>query len=839
MVTESQLQQFAGRVNLQFQGDRVTILQKSFSRTEYQKAKEQLDRKLAGKRVSFVSGSGVFQERIADAFQRLSNTSPQIRRQLSRTASATLRAKELGFRNIQEAREHGIVGKQPLTKISSLSPPTQKATESDIAFKFRQAEFIRGEEFKVKQSFTPEFRKQLLGEKTKQQAKQELLSTIDRGGEVEQKGGIILKPFEVKDGRTFIPVKDVGRKPTGERIIDDFSFQNIKDRVAYKFSLGGLMEANAKIQEADIRSEEVLQKQRETPISELFSEGISPDIITQSFFRGGEQLIKVVDLGKVSIIGGDKLTETDVEKAGRFVGGVGLFSVFAPLMTSTLATEKLVLPQSVSTKVLGTTRDIGVKDIRTNALFGGETSLGKEFVGRVGAISKVGKETPTILGKVTPSISITEGVIQRTGTKMTFPKGTISAQFPEQSFAGAQFSLIKRIKLPKTFRGEASIQSGAGVQIIPKTQDLISRRLKFGKVVNRIDLDIVPSTSKSATLTFGKLTKVSTISETPTQEVAKVTGFFIKKIAKKDKGFTIISPTGTKTPFLSTFQEQTLKLQTGDISKQISQISISQLPKKTLEVSKAGAISTPSAIKTITQPTQSVTTPKGIQTIGAISKDVFVQPSAFRQTQIQLASLSQSDIQASRNIQLPKSISKARVKTGQKERQVISLAQPLAQKSIQLQRQALSLAQPLRQKQIQIHRGGFSFIQPTPRIKPPTKIPLLISLGRKKEKKKRDSGLFLTQVKRKGKFETISSGLPLQKAINIGAGITAKTISQTFRVRPTRKGAVPQNIITPFGFRAPKKPKPLTFVEKRRFAISTPTEKIQLATARKQKRRKK
>lgn len=79
----------AGR-NIRFVGNKVILRGKNFSQQEFNQAIVQMNRKLRGQRVTFVSGAGQFQDRVADAFRRIGKSSPTIRRALTSVATARI-----------------------------------------------------------------------------------------------------------------------------------------------------------------------------------------------------------------------------------------------------------------------------------------------------------------------------------------------------------------------------------------------------------------------------------------------------------------------------------------------------------------------------------------------------------------------------------------------------------------------------------------------------------------------------------------------------------------------------------------------------------------------------
>lgn len=103
-------------------------------------------------------------------------------------------------------------------------------------------------------------------------------------------------------------------------------------------------------------------------------------------------------------------------------------------------------------------------------------------------------------------------------------------------------------------------------------------------------------------------------------------------------------------------------------------------------------------------------------------------------------------------------------------------------------------------------------------------------------KEKPSPRLFGVAIRRKGKFRTIGAGLRLGKAISIGQEKVKGTLAATYKIFPAQKGIITGGIRTPTGFYRSKKT-PRTFIEKRRFRLSTPTEVKEIKIAKRSKRK--
>ena len=118
----------------------------------------------------------------------------------------------------------------------------------------------------------------------------------------------------------------------------------------------------------------------------------------------------------------------------------------------------------------------------------------------------------------------------------------------------------------------------------------------------------------------------------------------------------------------------------------------------------------------------------------------------------------------------------------------------------------------------------------TPRV-PTIKIPIIpIPLSETKKgkgKKEKKKGLFVTEFRRKGKFQAISEPVPFLKAVGIGKSAAIKTLGASFRI--TKKGKVVE--LNPIaGFRKAKKEKGVLVQEKwLRLKSSTERKEIQQA----------
>lgn len=136
-----------------------------------------------------------------------------------------------------------------------------------------------------------------------------------------------------------------------------------------------------------------------------------------------------------------------------------------------------------------------------------------------------------------------------------------------------------------------------------------------------------------------------------------------------------------------------------------------------------------------------------------------------------------------------------------------------------------------------------TFVPRTPPVVP--KIPIVpitgflpkfgvASFGKKKTKLQE---LFDVEVRKKGKFVKIGSRLPKGLAKLTGKSFTDKTIARTFRLTPVGFGRAKDVALPKLDqYRLPKGRSslrgPLTFVEKSKFAIDTPSEKSALKSAR-------
>jgi hypothetical protein len=93
-------------------------------------------------------------------------------------------------------------------------------------------------------------------------------------------------------------------------------------------------------------------------------------------------------------------------------------------------------------------------------------------------------------------------------------------------------------------------------------------------------------------------------------------------------------------------------------------------------------------------------------------------------------------------------------------------------------------------------------------------------------------GTFGVQVKRFGKFKSVGQGLTFKQAMSRGTDVTSKTLARTFRITGGTGKAV-----TPFGFYQ-KKNKPLTFIEKSKYALSLPKEKYGIQSYKRRRNEK-
>ncbi len=116
--------------------------------------------------------------------------------------------------------------------------------------------------------------------------------------------------------------------------------------------------------------------------------------------------------------------------------------------------------------------------------------------------------------------------------------------------------------------------------------------------------------------------------------------------------------------------------------------------------------------------------------------------------------------------------------------------------------------------------------------------------GRRRGKKKKEEPGFRVLIRRRGKERVVGTDLPKGAAISIGKDITQKTLARTFRLEATGKRALSKGLkqasIPSSVFRRPKGKtkltKPLTFIERSKFALSTPSEISEITRARRRRR---
>lgn len=128
-------------------------------------------------------------------------------------------------------------------------------------------------------------------------------------------------------------------------------------------------------------------------------------------------------------------------------------------------------------------------------------------------------------------------------------------------------------------------------------------------------------------------------------------------------------------------------------------------------------------------------------------------------------------------------------------------------------------------------KSGRGFPRPTlqPNLVPEETLIPFAKLPRRIVKGKKRRGLAVVEVKTKGKFKTVGVTGSVSKAIDIGASITGRTLSATFRVKGEG------NLKTPKGF---KQTKQGVFVEKRSQRLSSPTERKAIRRARRRSKKR-
>jgi len=280
--------------------------------------------------------------------------------------------------------------------------------------------------------------------------------------------------------------------------------------------------------------------------------------------------------------------------------------------------------------------------------------------------------------------------------------------------------------------------------------------------------------------------------------------------APKTKGITFIK-TGSSTKSFQILLPEQIKL----IQQQANTLAIGT------EVSKATA--------TVQTPTvKAIITPK----LTLDTKQITITKQATTTQQIVLPSTAQVSIVKIMQGLETKQIQTPSTKLGIKQRQtpLNKLETKLNTKLNIKQVQVLSSKQGIKQRQVTMTK----LVTPSPTATPiipiiPTKTitPFIPKLTRGLTPP-RQKGLFNVQVKRRGTFRTIGTGLSLTKALGVGQQKVGRTLSATFKLVPQQRGGL-QSIKTPFGFK--KKKKGLIFIEQPKFRLSTGSEvkSIQIA----------
>lgn len=550
---------------------------------------------------------------------------------------------------------------------------------------------------------------------------------------------------------------------------------------------------------------------------------LHPITTLKSTYYSGKSVIKGdIKIGK--LIGGS--LKRDPSFTLGFIGGElltlkGMGMVTGKLSRPILSKIKKPKTESIVSLSLETK-----KGKTTGALIGFQTSSG-----RMGTISQLGK-----IGK---------GKIQKTmaGGEIYTPKFTLAGGVKKtkvQQFAGQIISKsargeasrvaldIKGLKITKPSMIEGIFGKGR-VAISPREKFFRLRYgLRYGLKKKVRGIKIVGFESKTYALNLGKTTikDVGLVrakfflggTRATKGKPSGFAGFSFQKIPtiKTTKGFAIQKPTKAF-QILSPQQQKALTL------RQAGLLSIASTTAQATARVKLLKIKSP-VPKLITkqEPTKSVTK-LPVTTPKVEIKQVLVQ------TPISSVSLRTKQKQT----QFTSPISKQKV--GLKEvakletRQVQQLKQPqklgLAQRSLQLQKQR----QILRIRQLLISKQTTTTPR-TPIIKTGTGKGIIFpkQLFKPTRAKKRKKG-FTVFERRFGKFETIGTGLSLQKAFGVGRGRVSRTLGATFKVEGAGLG-----LKTPKGFRKKVTDQGVLFIEKRKFRLSRPTEikEIQLARLR-------
>lgn len=547
-------------------------------------------------------------------------------------------------------------------------------------------------------------------------------------------------------------------------------------------------------------------------IGELLSQGNIPfAVIKSSRVVAGEYLKLTEKIRLKTLKLGTQMSPVQMKLAENIISEQILFSGFAPFMKTSMQLAKEIYPTRNDVIFTGVSQRQKGDVVKTYLEF--KTTKGQTgyYAGltksqKVSSITSIknlnieGVELSILKKRNIESISkvISTGAGEVSNKKgIIFPTGEIITDF--KSFKGSEIGLVKQSgkKFMEVSVGGTKVKGGEVLKFKSINWGVIKGKFtnifgysigekEFGTFTGMIksipyknEISFVPD---SAVSSFGKSNILSKIAYSSSASIVK-------------GGLSSVT-TKTISPIIS------VPITKLALSKEIrtfpkERISIAKTQEKTLTISKQ----------------QSIT----------------IQKTSFKSSPLSLSSVSN----------LYKQGIKQPLKSLQLNKQISSQGSKLALKSIQLEKQQQRQRSRLSLKSLQLSKqvNRLKNIN-IPRVPPKTTNEKFIFPFIKLKFKSGGVGknTFSVYIRRFGKFKPIGTGLSLSKAFSLGTGKTRRTLAATFLVKNqagTYRGK------TPKGFYAKPSKFGTLYIQQRKFRLSAPSEKFEIQSFKKRKRRKK
>lgn len=539
------------------------------------------------------------------------------------------------------------------------------------------------------------------------------------------------------------------------------------------------------------------------------------NIIGESLLFPSEKIVKYFGVSNV-LKGIDVKYGLDKFQISRsqvkeFVGETVLISSFSPFMKTSGVIMKELYPAESFARVTGVQQSIKNNKLFTDVKYKYVKGNLKGEFGSAQSVTQIIKtDSGYKLGKtVTASSSNRLSLELGTGSLKVTPKSNfIGVELSKSSKRQLQVLLNKELKAYKTI----SLTESSGIGSVGKLSGA-SKVSGLDKV--QIVFKNEPSVfySKALSLTKGKTTFIvgkTQLALNPNY-ITKY-GATIKSISKSPNVLIKI-PASTKAGFL----KSTGRI--GDIFPEINKLT--SVPKVN-PVINTNIISSNvlNSLKTSTQSSSvisssvltktlnvAVTQPKPVTTLKIIPSTKLFSSTKTRQADY----TKQVNIQ--RTIQTPK----------EKIEEITLVTPKIAQTPVQRIEQ-ITITTPIQTLKTPtkpiIRIPTFTLIPPT---SPPPIVPKIIIPTSSYRKRKKSSPSYTVSVRRFGKWKPYATSSSVSKAFNIGKGYTSGSLGASFKISGI--GKMPTS---PLGYYRKQEKGESIFIEKRKYRLSTPTEKKEI-----------